>query len=87
MKVAFVEPLGDGSLLTTITPSLAGRLTVNAAYVPVIGQAVTFARIPLIVKPAGMSPPLLILEALQDSHPHPPPSLFPEAHIPLQIIL
>lgn len=54
LQVASLMAMEQNSLLATISPEYAGRLTVSAAYLPVIGEPITFARIPLLVKPAGI---------------------------------
>ena len=53
MQVASIGLRGDDTLIATLSPTRAGRFTVIGAYVPIMGDLQTFARIPINVASAG----------------------------------
>ena len=54
-QVAALTQRQDGRLLATVNPSLAGRFVISAAYLSVLGEPVTFARLPITVSPGRKS--------------------------------
>ena len=60
-QVAKLEPRQDGTILASFSLHIAGRFIITAAYLPVLGLPVVFARVPLLVSPSLPNPAVSIL--------------------------